>query len=100
VRRVGAAAGFSARAWNRSTRPDVVPDCHPERDCLAQALPRFYVPEWGFMTNRLYTAMGMYAVLAILAATTLDGVFRLGVLILLGGFALKTLIAYKAGWRE
>ncbi len=52
------------------------------------------------MNNRLYTAMGMYAVLAILAATTLDGVFRLGVLILLGGFALKTLIAYKAGWRE
>ena len=42
--------------------------------------------------------MGSYAVLALLAFLTLDGVFRYGVWILLGGLAAKTLIAYKAGW--
>jgi hypothetical protein len=42
--------------------------------------------------------MGAYAVLALLAFFTLDGAFRYGVWILLGGLAAKTLIAYKAGW--
>ena len=50
------------------------------------------------MTTRLYCAMGAYAVLALLAFFTLDGLLRYGVWILLGGLAAKTLIAYKAGW--
>jgi len=48
--------------------------------------------------TRIYWAIGAYAVLALLALLTLDGVFLYGVLILLGGLAVKTLIAYKAGW--
>ncbi len=50
------------------------------------------------MTLRLYSAMGAYAVLALLALLTLDGAWRLGVWIFLGGLAVKTLIAYKARW--
>jgi hypothetical protein len=50
------------------------------------------------MITRLYWAMGAYAVLALLASFTLDGVFRIAVWIFLGGLAAKTLIAYKAGW--
>ncbi len=50
------------------------------------------------MLTRLYWAMGAYAVLAALVFFTLDGVFRYGVWILLGGLAVKTFIAYKAGW--
>jgi len=50
------------------------------------------------VTTRLYWAMGAYAVLALLALFTLDGLLRYGVCILLGGLAAKTLIAYKAGW--
>ena len=50
------------------------------------------------MITRFYWAMGAYAVLALLAAFTLDGVFRIAVWILLAGLAAKTLIAYKAGW--
>jgi len=42
--------------------------------------------------------MAAYAVLALLALLTLDGLFRYGVWILLGGLAAKTLIAHKAGW--
>ncbi len=52
----------------------------------------------GVVLSRLYWAMGAYALLALLAFVTLDGVFRYGVWILLGGLAVKTLIAYKAGW--
>ena len=37
--------------------------------------------------------MSTYAVLAILAALTLDGVIRIATLVLLGGFALKTYLA-------
>jgi hypothetical protein len=48
------------------------------------------------MLKRMYWAMAAYGVLALLAALTLDGKFRLGVWIFLGGLALKTLIAYKA----
>ncbi len=56
------------------------------------------------MTRKLIAALAAYAVLATLAAFTLgDAVVRIGshtaslrdaVWILLGGFALKTLIAY------
>ena len=42
--------------------------------------------------------MGTFAVLAILATFTLDGLFRTAVLIFLAGLAVKTYIAYKAGW--
>jgi hypothetical protein len=38
--------------------------------------------------------MGAYAVIALMAALTLDGKFRLVVWILLAGLALKTYIAY------
>jgi len=50
------------------------------------------------MHNRFLAAMGSYAVLALLAAFTLDGIFRAAVWILLGGLAVKTYIARKAGW--
>ena len=50
------------------------------------------------MRTRLIWAMGSYAVLALLAAFTLDGVMRSAVWILVGGLAVKTVIAYKAGW--
>ena len=46
--------------------------------------------------KRFYMAMGMYAVLAILAGTTLDGKIRLAVWIFLAGLALRTIIALKA----
>ena len=39
-----------------------------------------------------------YAILGALAAVTLDGLIRIACLIALAGFALKTLIAHKAGW--
>ena len=50
------------------------------------------------MRTRFLWAMGSYAVLALLAAFTLDGVMRNAVWILVGGLAVKTVIAYKAGW--
>ena len=50
------------------------------------------------MCTRLMWAMASYAVLALLAAFTLDGVMRSAVWILVGGLAVKTVIAYKAGW--
>ena len=44
-------------------------------------------------------ALGAYTVLALLAAFTLDnGLLRNAVWILLAGLALKTYIAYRAGW--
>jgi hypothetical protein len=42
--------------------------------------------------------MGAYALLATLAALTLDGVLRWGVWVLMAGLAAKSWIAYKAGW--
>jgi hypothetical protein len=48
------------------------------------------------MLKRFYLAMAAYGVIALMAGLTLDGKFRLGVWILLAGFALKTCIAYKA----
>ncbi|MGD0868691.1 MAG: hypothetical protein ABSB88_04005 [Bryobacteraceae bacterium] len=50
------------------------------------------------MKPRFFKAMGTYAVLAILAAFTLDGLIRTAVWIFLAGLAVKTYIAYKAGW--
>jgi hypothetical protein len=50
------------------------------------------------MDNRFLWAMGTFAVLALLAALTLDGLMRDAVWILLGGLAVKTYIAKKAGW--
>ena len=46
--------------------------------------------------KRFYIAMGMYAVLAILAGTTLDGKMRLAVWVFLAGLAVRTLISLKA----
>jgi hypothetical protein len=46
--------------------------------------------------KRFYVAMGMYAMLAILAGTTLDGKIRLAVWVFLAGLAVRTIIALKA----
>ena len=43
--------------------------------------------------RKFYIAMASYAVIALMAALTLDGKFRLVVWILMGGLALKTYIA-------
>jgi hypothetical protein len=46
--------------------------------------------------KRFYLAMGIYAMLAILAGMTLDGKMRLAVWIFLAGLAVRTLIWMKA----
>lgn len=48
------------------------------------------------LEQRLYSAIGAYAFLALLAGLTLDGKMRLAVWIFLAGLALRTIIAYKA----
>ncbi len=50
------------------------------------------------MTTRLYCAMGAYAAIGLLALFTLDGLLRTAVWIFLGGLAVKTYIAHRAGW--
>jgi hypothetical protein len=50
------------------------------------------------MNTRFLWAMGAFALLALLAALTLDGLMRDAVWILLGGLAVKTYIVKKAGW--
>jgi hypothetical protein len=45
------------------------------------------------MNRRFLYAILVYAVLAIFAGFTLDGVIRIATLVLLGGFALKTYLA-------
>jgi hypothetical protein len=40
--------------------------------------------------SRIYLAMSSYAILAVLAAFTLDGTFRIAVWVFLGGLAIKT----------
>jgi hypothetical protein len=50
------------------------------------------------MNTRFLWAMATYAILALLAALTLEGLMRNAVWILLGGLAVKTYIAKKAGW--
>ena len=47
------------------------------------------------MTLRLVTAMLTFGALALLAAVTLDGLFRLAVWIFLAGLAVKTWIASR-----
>jgi len=49
--------------------------------------------------QRFLAAMSAYAVIAVLAAFTLDGgLLRNAVWVLMAGLAVKTWIAYKAGW--
>jgi len=50
------------------------------------------------MNVRFLSSMTAYAVLAVLAGLTLDGVLRTAVWILMAGLAVKTWIAHKAGW--
>jgi hypothetical protein len=50
------------------------------------------------MYKRFLAAMTTYAVLAVLATFTLDGKMRIVIWIVMGGLALKTVVAYKAGW--
>jgi hypothetical protein len=45
------------------------------------------------MNRRFLYAMLTYALLAILATFTLDGIIRIATWVLLGGFALKTYLA-------
>jgi hypothetical protein len=45
------------------------------------------------MNRRFLYAMLIYALLAILATFTLDGLIRIATWVLLGGFALKTYLA-------
>lgn len=42
--------------------------------------------------------MIVYSLLALIGILVLDGKFRWAILILLGGLAVKTLIARRAGW--
>lgn len=50
------------------------------------------------INSRLFRAMAAYVALALMAAFTLDGVFRIAVWIFLAGLAIKTYIAHRAGW--
>jgi hypothetical protein len=46
------------------------------------------------MNRRFIAAMSAFAVLAILAGFTLDGTIRVGTWLVLGAFALKTVLAH------
>jgi hypothetical protein len=48
--------------------------------------------------KRLVAAFAAYAVLATIAFFVLKGTALYAVLIVFGYFAVRTLIAYKAGW--
>lgn len=48
--------------------------------------------------QRLWTALGAYAVLGVIALVRLQGTVRYAVLILLAGLLAKTVIADRAGW--
>jgi hypothetical protein len=50
------------------------------------------------MPSKFATVMIVYVLLALVGILVLDGQFRLATLILLGGLAVKTLIARGAGW--
>jgi len=53
------------------------------------------------MKKRLMAAMAAYLAIAILAAFTLDGgLMRNGVWVLMAFFAVKSYIAYRAGWTQ
>jgi hypothetical protein len=50
-------------------------------------------------SKKLIAAMSVYAAIAVLAAFTLDGgLLRNAVWIAMAFFAVKTWIAYRAGW--
>jgi len=57
-------------------------------------VPVRYTPS-GSMRPRLVTALVTFAALALLAAVTLDGLFRVAVWIFLAGLAVKTWIASR-----
>jgi len=50
------------------------------------------------MPSKFVVVMILYAFLALVGLVVLSGQFRWAILILLGGLAIKTLIARKAGW--
>jgi len=50
------------------------------------------------MNKRLLAAMSAYVALALAAGLTLDGKLRLAVWIFMAYLAVRTAIAYKAGW--
>jgi hypothetical protein len=50
------------------------------------------------MRLKMIAAMACYLVLAVITAFWIGGTPRIAVWILLGGLALKTLIAHGAGW--
>lgn len=70
--------------------------CPPSAQCPRP--PRSPCQNELTMTSRFIWALGVYAVLALMAAFTLDGNLRTAVWILLAGLTVKTCIAYKAGW--
>ncbi len=51
------------------------------------------------MRSKLPWAIAAYALLALIAAFTIGGTPRIAIWILLGGLALKTVIADRAGWQ-
>lgn len=56
-------------------------------------------PRHSTMNKRFVAAMTTYALMALLAAFTLDGgLIRDAVWILMAGLAAKTYIAHRAGW--
>jgi hypothetical protein len=50
------------------------------------------------MPSKFVIVMSVYAALGLLGVFILHGEFRWALLILLGGLAIKTLIARAAGW--
>jgi hypothetical protein len=50
------------------------------------------------MRSKLAWALAAYVLLALITAFSIGGTPRIAVWILLGGLALKTLIANRAGW--
>ena len=50
------------------------------------------------MPSKFFVVMIIYALLALIGIFALHGQFRWAILILLGGLAVKTLIARRAGW--
>jgi len=50
------------------------------------------------MTKRYLMAMATFGAIAVLAAFTLDGKLRIAVWVLMAALAVKTHIAFKAGW--
>jgi hypothetical protein len=47
---------------------------------------------------KFWIAMAVYALIALVATFWIEGTLRTAVWILIGGLALKTIVARKAGW--